>query len=133
MKACLEGVAYRFGLVAEALYGHGNAPLSTIVSGGALMHSPDWAQVLADVLQRPLILSGESEATSRGAAILALRSLDLWPALDTVPALQEDIYEPDHARGQVYKEAILRQRRLYEALIDHDDQDSKGATARLTG
>lgn len=133
LQAFLEGVAYRFGLVAEALNGYGNTPLTTIVSGGALMRSPYWVQVLADVLQRPLVLSGEAEATSRGVAILALRSLKLWQAFDSVPALHGDIYEPDHARSMVYQAAIQRQRRLYETFIGHDDQDALGAAAMVIG
>ena len=51
------------------------APGATIVaSGHALRSSPTWTQIVADVLGRPLVLSERSEASTRGAALLALEA-----------------------------------------------------------
>ena len=50
-------------------------------SGGALLSRPDWAQILADVLELPVTLSAADEASARGAAVAALA-----PARGRAPA-----------------------------------------------
>ena len=50
---------------------------SIVVTGGALLANPDWVQVLADVLGRPLEVSAVAEGSARGAALVALERLGL--------------------------------------------------------
>jgi gluconokinase len=67
-QAALEAVCYRFAAVLEALGG-----VETVVAtGGALLASPDWVQILADVLGRPVEVSSAAEGSARGAAVAAL-------------------------------------------------------------
>jgi gluconokinase len=68
------------------------------------------------------VASTESEATSRGAALLALRSLGLIQTLDEVPAATGAIYEPDSLRHTIYREAIVRQQWLYERVIGREGE-----------
>src|SRR6185436_7486089 len=71
VRAMLESIAYRFALITREL--DQLAPNAMIVaSGNALRSSPVWLQIIADVLGRPLLLGGPAEASSRGAALLAL-------------------------------------------------------------
>src|SRR6185436_17173019 len=71
LRAAMEAVAYRFALLWQSL--ETQAPEATIVaSGNALRASPVWRQMIADVLGRPLLLSATAEASTRGAALLAL-------------------------------------------------------------
>jgi len=70
-QAALEGVCYRLAAVLEALGGIE----SVVATGGALLASPDWVQLLADVLGRPVEVSGVAEASARGAALAALQRL----------------------------------------------------------
>ena len=66
----MEAVCYRFAQLANAL--DNVAPNTKIVAAGnALLSSPAWAQMIADVLGRRIELSGENEASSRGAALAA--------------------------------------------------------------
>lgn len=136
VRAGLEAVAYRFALIAEALGARAPGPdeavranpahlisspqLPTpqiVASGGALLASPAWMQIVADVLGRPVTASAEEEATSRGAALLALEALGAIPALEDVPAALGATYTPDAERHTTYRAAIARQRRLYEQII----------------
>ena len=119
LQACLEAVAYRFGLVGRLLKKFVDDECEIIASGGAITSSPYWLQVMADVLQRPVVVSREPEATSRGTAILALHALGTWPTLDTVPRKLGNTYWPNPQRGLVYQKAMERQHRLYDALIGH--------------
>jgi len=120
LQACLEAVCYRFALVARLLDEHLDDSRAIVASGGALTASPAWVQLMADVVQHRVLLSHEPELTSRGTAILALRALGSWEALDEVALTLEESCEPDPARADVYRRAMERQRRLYEALIGHD-------------
>ena len=117
MQAFMEAVAYRFGLVAELLVPCLDREPQIVASGGAIQSSPYWLQTMADVLQRPVCVSGEAEDTSRGTAALALRALGEWPALDTWPADIVHTHEPDPARADLYREAMERQRALYAAVL----------------
>ena len=88
-----------------------------IASGGALLNSPAWIQIFADVLGRTVAVSAEPEATSRGAAVLALHALGALPSLESTHMAEEKVYEPDHTRHAIYQDAIARQRWLYDRLI----------------
>ncbi len=119
LRASLEAVAYRFAVIAGRLCAQPDCDHRLIASGGALLGSPAWMQIFADVLGRPVVASAESETTSRGVALLALRSLGALPSLD-VAAADGKVYEPDPALHERYREAIARQAWLYERLIGPD-------------
>jgi gluconokinase len=115
LRAALESVAYRFALIAEGLASAGAGQI--IASGGALLRSPVWMQIIADALGRPLVASAEPEASSRGAALLALRSLGAIGALGELPAAEGAAFTPNPAHTSIYLGARARQVRLYEQLI----------------
>ena len=117
LQAALESVALRLGLIYERL-----APLAApahevVASGGALVRSRVWAQMIADALGRALRLDGESEASSRGAALLALDALGLPPGLAAAPMGGGELIVPDPLRRDRYRQALARQRRLYDTLV----------------
>jgi gluconokinase len=117
LRASLEAVAYRFAVIEQRLCGRPDCDHQLIASGGALLQSPVWGQIFADVLGRPVVISAETEATSRGTALLALRALGALPSLDAAPAADGAVYPPDPVRHEQYQAAIARQRQLYERLI----------------
>lgn len=116
LRASLEGVAYRFALIAERLLA-GTEQAQIVVSGGGLHQSAAWTQIVADVLGRALILSQEPEATSRGAALLALEAIGAITDVATLPANDGAIIMPNLEHYAVYQGAIERQRQLYDLLI----------------
>jgi gluconokinase len=114
LRAFMEAVAYRLGMVYDRL-----APLAAdghrvIASGGALHRSRAWASIVADVLGVPLTLCGDPEASIRGAALLALEALGAPPP-PPLPAGATII--PDPGRHGVYRAARERQRRLYDNVV----------------
>jgi len=116
LRAAMEAVCYRFALLATAL---GSAtPISEIVgTGNALLSSPLWAQMIADVLGRRIEVSTISEASCRGAALLALEALGKIGSIETIDLEFGQAFEPDMTRHAVYAQAIDRQQNLYETLI----------------
>ena len=117
LRASMEAVCYRFALLAEAL--DRVAPNAKIVAAGnALLSSPAWAQMIADVLGRRLELSAVSEASSRGAALLALEAAGKIDSIETVYLeLAPVVCEPDMKRHVRYAKAIERQQKFYEKVI----------------
>ncbi|MFN8459134.1 MAG: gluconokinase [Anaerolineae bacterium] len=115
VRAGLEGVAYRFGLIHHRLAPYLPADHQIIASGAGLLSSPTWLQIMADVLGRPVIASAEKEATSRGAAVLALQALGLAQAL---PAASAQTYYPHPAHHLLYQKALAQQVDLYQKLIN---------------
>jgi gluconokinase len=121
-RAMLEAVAYRFAIIQqriESAYPPGGFETSgkIIASGGGLLHRPAWLQIFADVLNRSVIASGEKEATSRGAALIALRSIGAIKSFDEVPADLGQTFEPHPDRHTLYLKAIDRQQELYRLLV----------------
>lgn len=117
LQASLEAVAYRFGMAWDLLAPYAREDAQVVASGGAITQSPYWQQLMADVLQRPVAVSREGDATSRGTAILALHALGVWPTMDAFPVELGAACRPEHHRAQVYEEAKTRQRQLYDIIV----------------
>jgi gluconokinase len=111
VRAALEAVALRLALVYDLLAPHAAHDHGIVASGGAA-RSRAWSRILADALGRPVTLSREPEATSRGAALLALEALGVLPDLAVARAPLGDTVEPDPAAHARYRGALERQQRL---------------------
>src|SRR5262249_60205316 len=70
LRAALEAVALRLALIYDLLAPLAGSGHEVIASGGALVRSRAWTQMIADALGRPLLLSREREAASPRAALL---------------------------------------------------------------
>jgi gluconokinase len=119
--AGLESVAYRFALIAERL--PLQADTQVVATGGALLSSPTWTQIVCDVLGRPLVASEEPEASGHGAALLALETLGVLSDLSQAPFAFGRVFEPDMRRHEVYQAARRRQAVLYERLVEQTLDD----------
>jgi gluconokinase len=116
LRAAMEAVAYRFSLVADALDNF--APEAKLVaSGQALRSSPTWTQIVADVLGRPLVLSERTEASTRGAALLALEAAGKIDSISDFPVFVATTVEPDLSCHERYQEGLKRQQQLYDRVI----------------
>lgn len=117
LQAALEGIAYRIGLIYDLLAGALPGEHRVIANGGAMVHSPAWVQIIADVLGCTVTLSTLEEASARGAAMLALRSLGVVPDLDGFPDLSQRDFQPDPLKHQAHRAAMLHQQSLYRKMI----------------
>src|SRR5205823_8734258 len=116
LRACMEAVALRFAELDAALVRALPRAGELIGTGGALLHSAAWMQIIADAVGRPVLASSEAEASSRGAALLALEPLDLVDLAAGEPATTRR-FEPSAESFDRYRAAAERQRRLYDALV----------------
>lgn len=118
LRAALEAVALTFGQIEANLRQQVPEIREVVATGGALLHSPAWLQIMADVLGEPVLASAESQASSRGAALLALeqRGLLAQPLESLGPEVSR-VYEPVPAHTERYRQAAQRRAWLYELLV----------------
>ena len=118
LQAAYEGVVCRIARVYELLRPSlAAAEPEIIASGGTLLHARPIQNMLADTLGRPLSLSGEDEASARGAALLALEALGLLRDAAEAPIARAGVVEPDPRRYAAYRSLMARQQDLYEKLV----------------
>ncbi len=117
LRASQEAVAYTFAQVRDLLMAQYPSATEIVASGGALTHDSTWAQIMADAFGVPVTTSRVFEASSRGAALLALDSLGLIADLGDVPAYLGKTYAPDPARHEIYAKARARQEALYAQML----------------
>lgn len=122
LRAAMEAVTLRFAAVYDLLSreipaAHGDRAVQVVASGGALLHSPTWMGMLADALGCRVVASSEAEASSRGAALLALEAIGALAHLADAPITLGQGYDPVAAHHAVYQAALERQQRLYQVLI----------------
>jgi gluconokinase len=123
LRAGMEAVADRFARILEPLRPLLPADPTIVASGAGLLHSPAWMQMMADALGTPVTASQEPEASSRGAALLALEALGLLPLRDAEFDFGR-AFMPDARRHERYRDADARQRRLYDLLLVESDLGS---------
>jgi gluconokinase len=115
LRASLEAVALRFRLIYDLLVARAGEPVDVVATGGALLRSRVWTQMMADALGRPVVSSLESETSSRGAAMLALERLNVRPLADFETALGE-VFSPEPKHAALYAAMLARQKDLYAKL-----------------
>ena len=107
-QAAYEGVAFRFAAIADLL----PDVREVVATGGGLLRDPDWIQIMADALARPVTVSAVPEASLRGAAVLSLQRL----GHEAVDAPTADVVHPREDRADAYRTAREEQQQLYDVL-----------------
>ncbi len=116
LQACLESVALRFKQIYQLLTRPFAAPSQVIASGGALLQSRVWLQMMTDALSHAIVSSRVREASSRGAAIIAAEQMQLIGSLEEQPCALGDTLEPDPAHASLFDQMFARDQRLFAAL-----------------
>jgi len=121
VRASLEAVIFQIGQIYDqlthVLRSQQIEQPRLIANGGALLRSSLLCQILADSLNRPLELSASSEASARGAALLALETLKILPDLTQLTPATSQIVQPDAARHKIYEQARARQQSFYRKIF----------------
>ncbi|MHB2020210.1 MAG: gluconokinase, partial [Candidatus Xenobia bacterium] len=110
LQAAMEAVTYTLADIWQRL----DAPdAQAIATGAALVKSPRWTAMLADVLGCPVTLSEEAEASSRGVALLVLEHL----GISVHPGVPGTEVTPNPAHHERYRVARARYEALYNAIM----------------
>jgi len=117
-RALAESIAYGTRNAAAAIERLGGEIAEVVVAGG-IRRNAVWLQATADVLQRPIVLPVETEASVFGAAVTAATAagahVDLRTAASTM-VRRERVVEPDPTLRDLYDEGFARYTATTEAL-----------------
>ena len=121
-QAAYEGIAYRIGTIWDLLRSSWSDWSSqtnlasevdqvreVVATGAALLARPGWAQLLSDVLGMPVAMAPTTEASARGAAMVAL-------GIEDAPTPLGPRFEPRPERTAQHREARERLDTLYRAI-----------------
>ena len=114
-RGIIEGVAMTYARVADELYPAALQVAEVAAAGRVSNDSPEWLQVLADVLGRPVTHVTRRRATQRGTALLALGVLA--PDAPRAPRATGATYEPRPAHTDHYGQRRARFAEVYETLL----------------
>jgi len=85
-RAAMEGIAFNYRAILDEIETLAPIKKITITGGGA--RSPIFAQILADILARPLEIPENEEGPALGAAMIAAVGAGLYPDFATIHAAQ---------------------------------------------
>lgn len=121
-RATLEGIAFEQAIASEAMEGEGGGKPAEMIAAGGGTNSALLMQIMASVLERPLLVSPVNEAAALGAAMLAASAIgwfaspeDAAKAMAAAPARRVD---PDMALLPAYRARRAIYRDLYHATRD---------------
>jgi gluconokinase len=117
LRASIESVAYRFAAIYDLVNRELNLNATVIASGGGILNSKGWTQIMADVIGVPVVASTAPEASSRGAALQALEVLGRITDLSDVEVPLGETFEPRTENRAVYDQGRKRQEQLYDLLV----------------
>jgi FGGY-family pentulose kinase len=124
-RALYEATACGTRHILEDASAHGLRVDRVFVGGGGAK-SPLWLQVHADVLQRPIHLTRETESCALGAAMSAALAAGIYPDFDAAArgmVKVERVVMPNPENAGVYDELFGRYVGMYHALNERGRED----------
>jgi gluconokinase len=121
LRAGMEAVAYRLAAIYDHLAPLADDEFQILVNGGAVVDSPPWLQIIADVLGHALVPGNPgSETTARGAAMMAAvqGGLSTFADWDQTDQVTSTIYEPRPEDFPAYRSARQTQESLERVLTE---------------
>lgn len=130
VRAVCEGIAYTAKHCFERAASSAPEEGRLVACGGGSRSGP-WAQIFADVLERPLVVPDDPGLGTRGAAVTALRALgdDLDPAAWAAPSRT---VEPLAAARHCYDEGYARYRAHVDVARDFWARQARGFAPALS-
>lgn len=111
IRASIEGVIFSLYSIGKILAE--KREITELRAAGGFAKSPMWLQVLADVFNIKVLVSGTVESSALGAVLLGTEALGIKNVFEhATPA----VYNPISDQHEVYKSAFQKFERLYELL-----------------
>jgi sugar (pentulose or hexulose) kinase len=86
IRAMIEGVSFRFGMLADALQRGGIGFDAVRVGGGGILHFPIWSEVLSAILDAKVQISPADEPALVGNAMLGFLACGTFKDMDAAMA-----------------------------------------------
>jgi gluconokinase len=114
-RGIVEGVAMTYARVADELQPAAPQVVEVAAVGRISNDQPEWLQILADVLGRPVTHVTRRRATQRGTALLALDVLA--PDVPRAPRATGATFEPRPGHVEHYAGRRTQFAEVYDALV----------------
>ncbi len=114
-RGVLEGVAISYARIADQLRSVSGQPVTILASGRVASDVPSFLQVLADVLDAPVVPVTTKRVTLRGTALLAAEVLA--PDITRVAPSTGETLTPVPGRADYYRSRREEYQELYEAVV----------------
>ena len=124
-RSIMEGVAYILREMLEVLDQKGSAGIREVILIGGGAKSRAWRQIIADVIQRPIVCTAmKQEANTWGAAKCGGVCAGLWKSFEEAQALVkvEDVTLPRPGTRVVYDRMYKAFLHAYESLVPVFDE-----------
>jgi len=111
VKAVMEGIVFNMYCIGKILME--KRKVTEIHATGGFTKSPSWLQMLCDMFNRSVLVSGAVESSASGAVKLGMEAMGIekkWTPKTT------DRYEPNALQHQVYLRQFQQFERIYELL-----------------
>jgi len=106
-RAIQEGIAYEFRLAMNGIEAATGTPIDEYVILGGGSNSDLWCQIVADVLNTPVVRAHTVEATNLGAGILGAFGVGWYPSVEEAAAAMTETggrFEPDERSAELYEQ-----------------------------
>jgi gluconokinase len=117
MRAIMEGISFSLGQILLPIEA-ADVEIDTVYASGGFIESDFWLQLLADILNKKVIVSHAADASAMGAIFLALHALGYVKEWSEVKALVETsaVFHPNDATHQQYAKNLEIFSGLYKKL-----------------
>ncbi len=124
LRAFLESLTYELSINVDMLESAG-IEVDTVTAAGGGARSPQWLQIKADILNRPIQTTKVNEAGCLGAAVIAGKGVGVFSSfaegVERTVKIKETYY-PDTEAAALYAEKQKTYRKLYPALKPVNDE-----------
>jgi gluconokinase len=117
-QAFLEAVALGFADIHRTMENSFGQAREITASGGALLRSPGWTQMVANALGRTITACTEYEASSRGAVLWGMEQMRTIPNLAALPVSFGAQFSPNPAHQPAWCQLASARRELVKKLYD---------------
>jgi len=119
MRAVLEGISFSLLQIVKSIEESGEE-VHTVFANGGFIQSTLWVRILADILNKKIVVSHAGDASAMGAVFLAMKylgSLKEWSDVKAIITADEQ-FDPDPLLHQQYSSNYSIFEHLYEKLKD---------------
>lgn len=114
VRAVMEGLILNMYSIGKILMEQQS--IHEICASGGFAKSDFWLQLVADIFQKKVVICETVEGSAWGAALLAMRALNMKEAANNVA--QGKVFMPNPAVAEKYQHLHQKFERLYEKLKD---------------
>lgn len=115
LRAAVEGICFAIKSILQPIE-EKIAPIRQLNISGGFINSPDWMQMMADITGKKLCLIEKDDASALGAAMLAMKKMNLIKDYNELKPKTKLTISPDTTNIGIYEANFATYKKLYHSL-----------------